>query len=216
MTNRCGCSNPGTLGCLCELVSSDCLAVTGSGTAVDQYFIDPILSAELGQLLSCGPDGLFGTKESPRPNVRVTDRGTGAIPASGVETTHPFNRELWDWTPDPMHSTVVNNSRITVNDGGLYFFFANIWWGQELLFGDIDGGRREVRLRKNGADYVVSKTVPGSYGGACCQVSTALRMSGGDYMEVRVLQTSGTSGNIRTREADFFSRHFGALKLGEF
>lgn len=212
MSNRCGCSDPGVIGCGCDLVDSDCMNVSGAGTSASPYTVAPIVSGVTGQLLSCGADGLLASKADVRPNVRVRERDQIAL-ANATETTHPFDTERWDAAVG-MHSGGAD-SRITITDPGIYFFFANIWFGQPNLVGDVNGGIRYARLRKNGTDYIATRAIPGAYGGSGINVATAVRMSATDYMEVRVYQSSGT-GTDRVTRPIHGACEFGALKLGNF
>lgn len=72
--SRCGCSNAD--GCACFLSGGDCLSFSGAGTEGDPYLVEPILSAEPDNQLTCEADGLYargvGFEQSQRTAGNLT------------------------------------------------------------------------------------------------------------------------------------------------
>lgn len=119
------------------------------------------------------------------PACSVFDN-TGQSVADNTLATLNANSENFD--NDAMHSTVTNNSRITVQTAGRYEFTSRV------QFGTSGTGRRTITYRLNGT---TSTTVASAaaVSGAAQTVPSFFKivMGVGDYIEVQVFQTSGGS-----------------------
>lgn len=73
---RCGCSSE----CVCTVVGSSCIAVSGSGSPAAPYTVAPIIDPDASNTLTCGPDGLL----VPLLPFAVDD--TSCIEVSGTGT----------------------------------------------------------------------------------------------------------------------------------
>ncbi len=105
---------------------------------------------------------------------------TGVLPThpSGTWQAVPLNATITD--DANLHSTTVNNSRLTLT-AGTWDLAAGLAWGTAGLCG--------VAILLNGATYLaVDALVSNPYRGA---VSTVRTMVAGDYVECFGLQTSG-------------------------
>jgi hypothetical protein len=121
------------------------------------------------------------------PAVRVYHNTTQSI-TSGVETTVAFNSERIDQAgnaADTMHDNTTNNSRLTCRYAGVHLIHAQIVWAA----GITNAG---YLLRLNGTTYIAD--VEGSTGRN--QVTTVYPLAVNDYVELRVIQTSGGAVNI--------------------
>jgi len=133
--------------------------------------------------VGCGIHKSFGTSGQSLSNT--------------TQTTIDFNSELFD--TDGFHDNSTNNSRITIpsGKGGKYFIYAR---------GAFDGngtGSRAVSVRKNGSDLVceIHTWNAGSTYGASCDVAQIATLNAGDYIEMRLFQSSG--GSLNTQGGDF-------------
>ena len=118
----------------------------------------------------------------------TTVRKTGAQSiSSATVTTLTWDAEVVD--DDGWHDNVTNNSRITVTDAGWYVVSANVEWSTNLT------GRRFLGLYVNGTG-VRSVRAPAVNGDTTNQaISSPMKLSASDYVEVKVLQTSGSNVN---------------------
>jgi len=124
--------------------------------------------------------------------------------SSGSETTLAFNTETFD--TDTMHDNATNNNRITFTTAGTYLVSAYVQVEANA------SGRRHLGIRKNGAGnrLVVIQTAPSISEGWGNAVSVLLEADATDWVEVRFLQTSGSSLDIQATNS---SPWFSAVKI---
>jgi hypothetical protein len=181
---RCGCSDPGVLGCSCDLIPTDCIDVTGDGTVATPYELDPIFDSDADNIASCGASGLLVEFSDLLPQV---DAGsTFESLTSNIETAFSFTDEVYD--TDGMHSNSVNPSRLTATTAGIYLLtgFAS------FLIADPDGVRR-LTILMNGTNRLVEKAQGDTFWTGLT-VLTVFHMAATDYVELLGFQDSGASG----------------------
>ncbi len=141
------------------------------------------------------------------PTVRVTHGGAQST-TSGVIKTLAFDTERFD--TDTMHDTSTTNSRLTVNTAGKYLIIGH---GR---FQGSSTGRREISILLNGATTIaIQEWDAGSAGDAgviAMHVSTIWDMDRGNYVELRVFQTSSIGLNIESSGS--FSPEFMMVRVG--
>jgi hypothetical protein len=157
-----------------------------------------------GDLTGTYPDpsiasGAVGTADlsSTIPAARVGGAGSQAV-ASHVLTSVNFPIEDYD-TAD-LHSTSANTSRLTAPVAGIYRVSVNLVWESNPI------GQRELIFELNPTSPLVHHspgwvTAPAT-AGDMQQLSTEVKLAAGDFVEVRVLQSSGASLNVT---ANFFT-----------
>jgi len=98
----------------------------------------------------------------------------------------PFNSEYFD--TDNIHDTETNNTRLTCQTPGKYLIIGQVAWPPN------SDGTRTLGIRLNG-DTILSQVIEAPPQTAPMQqvVSTIWEMNTGDYVELRVHQTSGSS-----------------------
>jgi len=100
----------------------------------------------------------------------------------------PFDVERWD--DENLHTTAAP-TKIVINKPGKYIINANV------AFSASTTGYRTVDIRLNGIMPIASDTrVPTPVGSTVVNLSTAYKLTDGDYLEVVVYQTEGASINI--------------------
>lgn len=117
-------------------------------------------------------------------------------------TTVALDAELID--TNSLHSTVTNNSRITIAKTGLYLVFCQIAWVANT------SGRRFATIIKNGSAIdtdLSDNRAPTSAGEARNSIFKLLSLTAGDYLEAQVLQNSGGALNIQLYS------YFGVVQL---
>jgi hypothetical protein len=208
MSSRpCGdCGGTGPEGCQCVGQDSDTIDLSGAATAGSPWQWDVILDPAADNLLSASAAGLLADLPAELqvvPACRVSHNVDQSI-TNNTATVLAFNLERYD--TDTMHSTVTDNSRITINTAGVYVVTANI------LFEGNATGARHVELRLNGTTiigYVVA--TPTGTVGQRVEVTTQWKFAATDYVEVRVTQTSGGALNVQT--AAEYSPEFMAVRV---
>lgn len=128
------------------------------------------------------------------PTCSVFD-STGNTVADNTVTTVSADSENFD--NDAMHSTVTNNSRITVQTAGRYEFYARVNFSA-----DITDGRRVIQLRKNGTTTTTVLSTRAVIDGSSQTLSGSMKivMAAADYIEVRVLHTAGNNLTVTLQE----------------
>jgi hypothetical protein len=109
---------------------------------------------------------------------------------TGTFTAVALNAE--DFQVGALHSTSVNNTRVTIATTGKYLFVGAISYVPNAT------GQRIAVLRANGATYGEKLDFP-SNGGACtfmAQVTKLWSLVAGDYVELIAFQDSGGNLNI--------------------
>jgi hypothetical protein len=195
--------------------------LTGTQTLTNKTLTSPVLTTPSisnidakGDLLAGTADNTIGTRSiGTNGQVLTADsaEATGmkwATPAAGATlvgcslkrstnltvsnstwTTVTYDQENYD--TDAFHSTSTNTSRITIPSGkaGKYQILANITWNTSAV------GERYTSVMKNGTEVFRTFTgVPTSLGQMSAPLATIETLAETDYLEIRVLQTSG--GNL--------------------
>jgi len=154
------------------------------GGPVDRGEVLRLIEAEAARLRA-----LFGGK---LVGARVYN--DAAIPIANSTTTFlTFNSERFD--TGGFHSESSNTGRLTAPTDGLYLIGAHIRWATDAT----PSGRRQIVLMVNGADAIaleepaiaVNVAIPMFQG-----LSSLYELAAGDYVEVRVFQSSGASLNV--------------------
>jgi len=95
-----------------------------------------------------------------------------------------FAQERWD--TDNIHSTTVNTSHLTCRTAGKYLIIGNVYWSND------GAGYRHLRLYLNGATVIAYVAEPLLATQTTRQiVSTIYDLAVDDFVQLRVLQTSG-------------------------
>lgn len=180
------------VGSNCIVDDSDCFTITGDGNMDgygSPYVVEPILSADGNQLLTCTVNGLFGEipillREPPAARAYST------VPisiANNTLTTLSFSDDAYD--TDTMWAS-GNPSRLTFTTAGVYVVTVNLLWQKHTA------GDRLAQVRANGTDILLQDTKQA--GGEDLRIGHSLCLeesfAAADYIEVRVQQTSG--GNL--------------------
>lgn len=125
------------------------------------------------------------SKTSKRPSVRVYDIvGDGSI-ADGTATTLSWEAETYDTAS--LHSTVTNPSRLRAPVQGLYLVTANAQWSTSIV------GYRQIILFVNGVRTTTELHQANGSADGYVYMSTSdmLVLDAGDYVEMKVTQSSG-------------------------
>ncbi|MFV2094817.1 hypothetical protein ACFHW1_04910 [Micromonospora sp. LOL_014] len=118
----------------------------------------------------------------PRARLRRT---AGQAITNNTDTTVDWNAEDWDTAAG--HDNGTNPSRYTATVAGFYRVEARVQWEFDTT------GRRMAWLWLNGSSVVGSRQIdePGTNETWCTPTAATVQLSVGDYVEVRVAQTSG-------------------------
>lgn len=140
-----------------------------------------------------GPLGQYFVSLDTTPvaiGARVYNSAAISIPNSAF-TALTFDSERYD--TDGLHDTSTNTSRLTCTRGGIYLITAHV------VFAANTAGVRYVNIRLNGTTDIAS------HGGSASNafetaysVSTIYQLAVGDYVEVRVFQSSGGALNVNS------------------
>jgi hypothetical protein len=123
---------------------------------------------------------------------------------NNTDVTVSWDQEEFD--TDGFHDNSVNNTRVTIpsGKGGKYLFVV------ALSFEANTNGRRESRLFKNGNGTNTFFYQNAATSGKNLWISTnLLNLVAGDYIELQVMQTSGTNLDFMT-ESYFAVQYLGA------
>jgi len=183
------------------------VALNGSNTVFSDDLVDnQVFSADVrNDTLSSGgltaPDlransvgssevtnGSLGTGELSHaiPAARVTRTSAQSIPHS-LNTSLAFDQERYDAAG--VHDNATNNSRLTAPVTGIYAVTAQFTWG-----GSAGAGSRFAGVVKNGSTLIArSQELAGDDDE---NITTQVLLAAGDYVEVVVLQTSGSSPTV--------------------
>jgi hypothetical protein len=125
--------------------------------------------------------------------------------ATATWTAITFDSERYD--TDSIHSTVSNTSRLTCQTDGKYIISGNVAWVAQAT------GDRRLEIYLNGSTTIAREggNVPG--GSAFVQsITTIYNLSATDYVELRVLQTTG--GNLNVLAIGNYSPEFSIQRIG--
>lgn len=146
-------------------------------------------------------DGLPGCRANNSANISIAD---------STVTVLTFDSERYD--TDNIHSTTTNTGRLTCQTAGKYAIFGNVEWGSGSV------GYRALGIRLNGTTYVgANRYTPDGSGGTTPfrhshGVSVIYNLAVGDYLELIVYQTQGSSINVNA--SGNYSPEFGMQKAG--
>lgn len=120
---------------------------------------------------------------SPVPSARVyASAALGLV--NNVVTTIPFDSEVWD--DFFMHEAAINPSRMTAKVRGVYGITANPNWATAAA------GERYTDLVLSGALIIgMSRIAPDAVSPTATAIATQMRLDVGDYIELRMYQSSG-------------------------
>lgn len=137
---------------------------------------------------------------------RVTRTTSQSIP-NGADTTVAFTSEQFD--NNAMHNNSTNNSRITINEPGLYTVGFCGRLASASTYTSI-----VASIVLNGSSTIVEHLHPGTSIGVTQRitVSTMDEFVANDYIEVVIYQTSGSARNLEV--AGDFSPVFWAARIG--
>lgn len=120
--------------------------------------------------------------------ARATHNADQAIPDS-MGTTIALNTEHHD--TDSIHSTVTNNERLTAQRAGYYRITGTVTWAGAA------GGTRTLYLRLNANDFLdIAETDAPGANRLTQKVTATYYLNASDYVDLRVVQTSGSTINI--------------------
>jgi len=127
--------------------------------------------------------------------------------ANNTLTTVNFNTEVNGYDTNSFHDNSTNNSRLTVPSTGYYNVYCKIRWAGNAT------SYRYLLFRKNGStSYQDILNYPPDGNDFSMYFSLALPATANDYFELRVLQNSG--GSLELRGDDNGSIAFGCYYLG--
>jgi hypothetical protein len=128
------------------------------------------------------------------PACNVFHNTTTLVVNGGAGTILAANSELFD--NDAMHSTVTNNSRITIMTAGRYLFTAS------AEYDNAGVGIRQLQFFRNGVAVVssVSRVPPISGYATYVKTYVTLVCAAADYVEVNAFQDRGASINCQLHE----------------
>jgi hypothetical protein len=136
---------------------------------------------QLEELLST----TFLRRDDITPSCRVYNSVNIPIATSST-TILTFDSQRWD--SHGLHT--VGTSRLTCKRAGLYHIFGHI------VMPANTSGVRSMAIILNGVTPIANQRVNGSSVFSMLSVSTMYLLSAGDYIELRVWQTSGGSLDI--------------------
>lgn len=114
--------------------------------------------------------------------------------ANNTLTDLTFNSEYWD--TDTMHDTGANTARVTCVTPGTYLMIG------QVEFAAAAGGRRQLLIVINGATTLAVKEIDSALAGVVndnLQISTIYQLSAGDFVTLRVFQSSGAPLNVNAQ-----------------
>ena len=151
--------------------------------------LTPLLTAQLGLGINC----------------RVYNSGAISVPNNTL-TDLTFDSEYWD--TGGMHSTSVNTGRLTCVTPGYYLLIG------QVEFAVAAGGRRQLLIVLSGATTIAVVENDSAIAGVVnhnIQISTIHLLNTGDYVSLRVFQTSGGALNVNAQAN--WSPEFSAYRL---
>ena len=128
-------------------------------------------------------------KKHTNPCARVYHNANQSIP-NATPTFLAFNSEFFD--NDGIHDNVTNNERLTCKTAGKYLVIGQVRWNS------IAGGRRQIGILLNSTEvaFAESGSIPDTEHRPIQIVSTILDLAVGDYVRLRVYQSSGDALNV--------------------
>lgn len=121
--------------------------------------------------------------------ARAYNSGNISVAVSGTPQNLTFDSERFD--TDTIHSTVTNTGRLTCNTAGKYVITASVAWASNST------GFRQIGIYLNNSTFLALQSADANATAIMYQsVTTVYDLSASDYVELRVLQTSGGPLNI--------------------
>lgn len=173
------------------------LSVLGASTLVGNVVMTGKLQSSNSTLTALNVTSSNSTLQElfvtvPPPSVRAFN-GVGVDVPNNAATVVTFNSDRFI-NPTSMHSTAVNASRLVAPSSGVYLATAHVAWN---AFSSV--GIREIRLLVNGVTIIAADRtrVDPSVANITPQTISALyNLSANDYVEMNVLQDSGSTGSL--------------------
>ena len=190
-----------------DLVKDGAAAIRTALGGVDTSLVD-LKGGTTGQTLTkaTGTDLDFSwttpTSSVTFAGCRLTRSASVAI-ANATETTLNWDTETFD--TNTYHSTSTNTNRITIPSGKAGYYqieFVMNWTDADAT------GRRLTVFRVNGTAEIGVESTPSSSATLSYYGATTKYMAVGDYVDLYVLQTSGSNKNVGT------GSYFGITYLG--
>lgn len=189
--SRCDC--PDVTECLCSADDSDCIAVSGTGTAADPFTFDPVLDPDTENLIECGPSGLAAflpseIAEPPRCQIRKSLGQT--IPSSTLQVASFDVTPAYDTAN--MYDGAVNAFRMNITMDGLYIIHAAAGWEEPAssAFASF-----VVTNQPSNTDLLSHESSIANGPGAPwwrTYISNDIELDAGTYIELRVFQNTGS------------------------
>lgn len=157
---------------------------------VSDYVLDGIwLESNGTDYIINNPNGIFRPALNIAPHRARVHHGSNQSIAHSTSTVLAFNGE--DYDVGDLHDTSSSNSRFTVKMKGLYKLWAIVNWSPGST------GYRMAVLLKNGntAVAIVQQNAPVA-DELVQNVQTEVQLNAGDYVEVAVFHTQGSSINV--------------------
>lgn len=125
------------------------------------------------------------------PRCRLTNSAAISL-TNALTTAVTFDTEVFD--EGGLHSTSSNTSRVTIPTGGSGLYLI----GASVEFAANATGVRDMFIVLNGASSigVMRSTTPSGTSTTRLATSTVYALNDGDYVELRVNQTSGGALNL--------------------
>jgi hypothetical protein len=165
----------------------------------EEVFGSPTVVSRGGMILRpVSPSSLTveATTHLQQPGCRLYHSADQSIP-NDSPTIVAFDSEQWD--RGDLHSTVTNNSRITINQTGKWAIGGNV------VYAANNNGRRMMLLQIDGTTYSAAQgSAPFTSGGGVGTVTSnypisiadQIDLTSGQYVELVAYQTSGGSLNV--------------------
>ena len=136
---------------------------------------------------------------------RVYNSAATTLGSNDTATALSFNSERWD--NDNCHSPTVNPTRLTCNTAGIYVITGSV------VFAANASGYRFAGILLNSATYIGSDRRSATPTSSTVITVTAIyQLAAGDYVELRVAQTSG--GNLDVMVVGNNSPEFAMIRVG--
>lgn len=190
------CQEVDAVGCLCAFEDSDCISITGAGTADNPYVVEDIVDPNPLNLFQCGVDGkgVFlpdELRDPPRCQIiRSTDQ---SIPTSSVTTVVFGNTATYD--TDGMFNN-ASPSRMTILTDGLYIVHAQVGFDEPSADAHASF---TVKHQPTNTGFISTEIVIVPGPGAPhwrSHSSNDWEFSAGDYIEIEVFQNTGGALNM--------------------
>lgn len=140
-------------------------------------------------------NGSINTTKFATLPVTILEDFIGVIVNSGASVKIPFNGiEVADTAN--FHNPAFNSTRVTVTIPGYYQVTGQVFWS-----GDSANGKREIRVRRDGAAVELQSASLAITGVMAQNVSGLIKLNAGNWVELEVNQTSGIS--IEVLRANF-------------